>query len=91
MWRLVFVAATLTAGCASQSGVVDMGGGRYFVSRQAATGIAGMGSLRAKTMQEAGAFCIAQGKRLEVVQVEEPPGPYVLGKYPRTDLTFSCL
>jgi hypothetical protein len=88
---MLLASASLLCGCAAQSGVVDMGGGQYFVSRQAATGIGGMGNLRADALREASAYCAAQSKRLEVVTVEEPPGPYILGKYPRSDITFHCV
>jgi hypothetical protein len=48
----IFV-VTIFAGCASDSGVVDQGGGTYFVSKQAATGFSGLGNLRADATTEA--------------------------------------
>ena len=90
--RLLLIAATaltLTA-CATHSGVVDTGGGSYFVSRQAATGMNGMSSLRADALTEAAAVCRPQGKSVEVVSERQTDPPYVLGNYPRIDLTFRC-
>ena len=77
-------------GCAYNSGVVDMGAQTHFISKQARTGFSGMGKLRAQVLEEAGRFCAAKDKELEVLKIEEPPGPYILGNFPRVDLTFSC-
>jgi hypothetical protein len=88
---MAIVALALAAGCASQSGVIDTGGGNYFVSRQAATGISGMGNLRAEALREAATHCSAQGKAVNVVHEEQSDPPYIFGNYPRVDLTFTCV
>ena len=80
----------LLAGCASNSGVVSIGSDTFVVSRQAATGFTGMGTLRTEALKEAADSCIAQSKRLVVLSEKESPPPYVLGNFPRIDVTFTC-
>jgi hypothetical protein len=89
--RLTVLGGTLLlAACATNSGVISIAPNTYVVSRQAATGFGGMGNLRAEALQEAGAACTKQGKTLRVVSEKEAPPPYLLGNYPRIDVTFAC-
>ncbi|MCX4150017.1 MULTISPECIES: hypothetical protein [Paraburkholderia] len=91
MKKLVAVfAVTIFAGCASDSGVIDQGGGTYFVSKQAATGFPGLGNLRADVTTEARQFCARSGKDLRVHRTNETQPPYILGNYPRVELEFTC-
>ena len=90
MRKLVIVLAALAAGCAAQSGIVDMGGGTYFVSHQGASLFSGMGNLRAEALREAAEQCRSQGKAVEVVEERQSDPPYILGNYPRIDITFRC-
>ena len=85
---LLAISSALLSGCASNSGVVDMGSGTFFVSRQASTGLGGMGTLRADAYRDATAKC--HGKPVSVVKTEESKPPYILGNFPRVDLTFRC-
>lgn len=86
----VLVAATL-AGCASNTGIIPIGTDTYMVSRQAATGFSGSGSLKAEAFQEANAYCAAQGKSLQVVSTQEAQPPFLLGNYPKAEVQFMCL
>jgi len=61
----------LVAGCASNSGVVPAGPDAYIVSRQAATGFSGSGSLKADALREANQHCASQQKALKVVKTTE--------------------
>lgn len=90
MRSIVLGTAVLLAGCATNSGVVNIAPDTYVVSRQAASGFGGMGNLRAEALQEAGAACAQQGRALRVVSEKEAPPPYVLGNFPRIDVTFAC-
>ena len=81
----------IVAGCASNSGVVAMGPETYFVSRQAATGFSGSGTLKAEAMTEAGMFCSAKGKTASITSEKEAKPPFVLGNYPKAELTFKCV
>jgi hypothetical protein len=83
--------AALLVGCAANSGVVPMGSDTYMISKQAATGFSGMGSLKADVMREAYAKCSSERKAVQVVESNESKPPYVLANYPRIDLTFRCV
>lgn len=61
------------------------------VSRQAATGFSGSGTLKAEAFQEASAYCNNQGKSLQVVSTHEAQPPFLLGNYPKAEVQFMCL
>ncbi len=77
-------------GCATNSGVVPISAGTYVVSRQAATGFSGMGNLRVEALQEAGQQCERERKTLRIIDERQSQPPYILGNFPRIDLTFAC-
>jgi len=79
----------LLTACASNPVVAPLGGDRYFVSHQAATGFSGIGTLQAEVLREADAFCDSKQKRLEVVSTKESKPPYVLGNFPRSVAVLS--
>jgi hypothetical protein len=87
----VVVLAMLLAGCAADSGVVRMGPDTYMVSKQAATGFSGLGSLKADALREAYAQCSQTGQGVQVVSDQESHPPFIFGNYPRVDLTFRCV
>jgi hypothetical protein len=87
----VVVLAMLLAGCAADSGVVRMGPDTYMVSKQAATGFSGLGSLKADALREAYAQCSQTGQAVQVVGDQESHPPFIFGNYPRVDLTFRCV
>jgi hypothetical protein len=87
---LTFLVALL-AGCASNSGIIPIGKDTYMVSRQAATGFSGSGTLKAEAFQEANSYCIAQGKKLQVVNTNEALPPFILGNFPKAEVQFMCL
>ncbi len=61
------------------------------VSRQAATGFSGSGSLKAEAFQEASQYCLNMGKKLQVVSTHEAAPPYILGNFPKAEVQFMCL
>jgi hypothetical protein len=61
------------------------------VSRQAATGFSGLGTLKADAFQEANQYCVSQNKNIQVVNTSETSPPYVLGNFPRAEIQFMCL
>lgn len=79
------------AGCASNSGVVPIGPDTYMVSRQAATGFSGTGTLKAEAFQEANQYCLQQSKFVRVVNTSESTPPYLAGNFPRAEVQFMCL
>lgn len=85
------IAVAALAGCASNTGIIPIGTDTYMVSRQAATGFSGSGSLKAEAFQEANAYCAGQGKSLQVVSTQEAQPPFVFGNYPKAEVQFMCL
>lgn len=81
----------LVAGCASNSGVISMGNETFIVSRQAATGFTGSGTLKAEALTEAGKTCGALGKSVSVQSESSAKPPYILGNFPKTEITFKCV
>lgn len=78
-------------GCASNSGIVPMGSDTYMVSRQAATGFTGMGTLKAEAMKEAYGQCQKTGKSVKILEAIDAKPPYILGNFPKTELRFKCV
>jgi hypothetical protein len=79
------------AGCASNSGVIPIGKDTFMVSRQAATGFSGSGTLKAEAFQEASKYCTDLGKSLQVVSTHEASPPYILANFPKAEIQFMCL
>lgn len=91
MKHVFIVLVVLLASCASNSGVVALGNDRFIISKQAATGFPGVGSIRTEALQEASAECQKSGKAVEIESQEESKPPYLLGNYPRVEITFRCV
>ena len=87
---LICVVCVFLMSCASNSGVVSIGDNEYFIARQAATGFPGTGGIKTDVLEEASAHCKSQGKSLDIIDLDENEGPFVLGKYPRVEITFIC-
>lgn len=68
-----------------------MGGGAYIVTRQAATGFSGAGTLKADAISEAAKFCDSQGKVMKVIAVTEAQPPFLFGNYPKAEVIFKAL
>jgi hypothetical protein len=90
-FTVVILAAATLSGCATNSGVVPMGPDTFMVSRQAASGFSGMGSLKADAYREAGEFCLKTGKTVRVISTNESQPPYIFGNFPRAEVNFMCL
>jgi Short C-terminal domain len=88
---LVIGLTLLLGGCQSNSGVVLMGPNTYVVTRQAATGFSGSGTLKASALEEAAKFCAEHGKQLKVVAITEAQPPYILGNFPKAEIVFKAL
>lgn len=84
-------AGLVLVGCASNTGVVNMGKDTYMIARQQATGFPGLGNLKAEIIGEGSRYCAGQGKEFQIVSTQETQPPYVLGNYPRSEIQFMCL
>lgn len=91
MKKIFGVSVVFLVGCAANSGVVATGPDSYFVSRQAATGFTGMGVLKAEALGEAGQFCGAKSKKLQVISETDAQPPFILGNFPKTEVKFTCV
>lgn len=88
---LVILAAFYLTGCAQNSGIVQVSSDTYIVSRQAATGFHGMGTLRADALREAYAKCSSLNKDVEIVETNDAEPPYIMGNFPKTEIIFKCI
>ncbi len=68
-----------------------MGNDTYMVSRQAASGFSGMGTLKADAMKEAYQQCQLTGKRVELIEAIDAKPPYIFGNFPKTEIRFKCV
>ena len=88
---IITLGAIFLAGCASNSGVIPIGQDTFMVSRQAATGFSGSGTLKAEAFQEANQYCAKLGKSLQVISTHEASPPYILANFPKAEIQFMCL
>jgi hypothetical protein len=88
---LIALIAIGVAGCAANSGVAPTGPDSFMVSRQAATGFSGSGTLKGEALNEAGQYCTAQNKVVLVTNTIEARPPYVMGNFPKAEVHFMCL
>lgn len=86
-----FALGAMLVGCASHTGIVPMGRDTFMIAKQQATGLPGLGNLKAEIIGEASRHCAGLGKELQVVSTQETQPPYVLGNYPRAEIQFMCL
>ena len=91
MKAMLAVLFVFVPGCASNSGIVPMGHNTYMVSRQAATGFTGMGTLKADAMKEAYEQCQKTGKAVQVIEAIDAKPPYIFGNFPKTEIRFKCV
>jgi len=89
--RMISAPVLILTARASNTGIIPIGHGTYMVSRQAATGFSGSGTLKAEAFQEKNAYCIGQNKLLHVVNATEAQPPFILGNYPKAEIQFMCL
>lgn len=91
MKKYLCLSLFILSACASNSGIISIGTDTFMVSRQAATGFSGLGTLKADAFKEANQYCSNQNKNLRVVNTSESSPPYVLGNFPRAEVQFMCL
>lgn len=88
----IVVAALLTlSACAETTAIVKTGQDTYMLSKRGATGWSPIESLRVDVLQQAGAFCVQQGKSLQVFDTEQSHPPYLAGNFPRVTIQFKCI
>ena len=76
------------AGCATNSGIVDLGGGNYVYAKEDLWGWNG-NATKVEILKEASAFCGKQGKQMTVTSSDAKPYmPY--SSYAGAEVQFSC-
>lgn len=89
MSKIILAIAFLMTGCASTTAVVPTGKETYMIVREDNSPAASLGTIKAATFKEAGAFCAGQGKAMQITK--ESDTPRSLGQFPQTTLHFTCV
>lgn len=89
MRKIISVAVLLSLfGCATNSGIVDLGGGNYVYAKEDAMAYNG-NAVKVEILKEASAFCAKQGKQIFVQSSDAKPYlPY--SSYAGAEVQFSC-
>jgi hypothetical protein len=69
------------AACGSNPGVAPIGPDMFMVSRQAATGVLGLGSLKTDALREAERYCADRKRVIQMVNETESKPPYIFGNF----------
>lgn len=88
--RIVISTVALLAlfGCATNSGIVDLGGGNYVYEKEDSMAYNG-NSVKVEILKEASAFCTKQGKQFFVQSsAAKPYTPY--SSFAGAEVQFSC-
>ena len=71
--------------------VLPMGNDTYMYTREAGTGFTRQTKLLKKAMLVIEAFAETKDKEFEIVKIFKNEGPFILGNYPRVEVTFKLL
>lgn len=87
--RIILLASIVAlSGCATNSGIVDLGGGNYVYEKENPMAYNG-NSTKVEILKEASAFCVKQGKQMLVQSSDAKPyTPY--SSYAGAEVQFSC-
>ncbi len=88
---ILVMTTLLIASCSSNSGVVPLGNNNFIISKQAATGFPGTGTIKVEALKEASAKCLSNNQAVKIDNINESKPPYILGNYPKVDITFHCV
>jgi|GEM_PF-3427688 len=84
----LFSGIALIAGCATNSGIVDLGGGNYVYEKEDSMAYNG-NSIKVQILKEASAFCNSKGKQILVKSSDAKP--YKPGSsFAGAEVQFSC-
>ena len=89
MRLIISITALLTLfGCATNSGIVDLGGGNYVYEKEDAMAYNGSAT-KVEILKEAAAFCAKQGKQMVVQSSDAKPYRYG-SSFAGAEVQFSC-
>lgn len=86
---LVLAVVGLAAGCATTSPIAPAGKDTYYLNAEDIWGVYSSGSLKAKALQEANAFCQSQGKVMRIRNTNDQGVQMWTGT--SSSLLFSCI
>ena len=87
--KTLIIAAILLAGCASNSGVVQMGKDAYMVARSDNSPAASLSSIKSAALRDASDHCAKTGDTYSVTGGYDVPRS--LGQFPQTEVQFKCV
>ena len=67
-----------------------MGKDTFMIAQQQATGLPGLGHMKAEIIAEGTRHCARLGQEFQIVSAHETQPPYVLENYPRSEIEFIC-
>ncbi|MBL8558424.1 MAG: hypothetical protein JNM47_06870 [Hyphomonadaceae bacterium] len=88
---ILMVAVLGLGACAMNSGATSIGPDKFVISRQAATGFSGMGTLKPQALAEANDKCSQSRRVAYVTRTQESKPPYIFGNFPRVEIEFVCV
>lgn len=88
--RIIISAVSLFVlyGCATNSGIVDLGGGNYVYEKEDSMAYNG-NAVKVEILKEAAAFCAKQGKQM-IVQSSSAKPYTPASSYAGAEVQFSC-
>ena len=89
MKLVVIIPALALSACAATTGVMSMGSDTHSVSHRDNGPMASLGALKAAAYKDAGAFCAAKNKSIEVLRSNDIPRSF--GQFPETEVQFKCV
>lgn len=86
--KITVIVVVALSGCATNSGIVDLGNGNYVYEKEDVMAYNGS-STKVEILKEASAFCAKQGKQMTVQSSSAKP--YTIGSsYAGAEVQFSC-
>ncbi|MFD1712475.1 hypothetical protein FVQ98_09420 [Ottowia sp. GY511] len=82
------ILSLMVVGCATNSGIVDLGGGQYVYAKEDAMAYNG-NATKVEILKEASAFCAKQGKQM-VVQSSEAKPYTPFSSFAGAEVQFRC-
>jgi len=87
MKHLIILTALLV-GCATSTGVVSMGGGKYSIMRSDYGPLGNLNDVKAQAYKDAAAFCAGHGKQPNIISTNGVPR--ALAQFPEAEVQFTC-
>lgn len=60
------------------------------ITREGTSGFANLSDIQSNAVSDAHAMCGMANAKAKIIETTHNDGPYILGKYPRAEVTFEC-